>query len=94
MKKSRVLLCTSLVFASVQAVQVAPLFKDTSSRETVVSHNPAVQLGAPNRDSSIYHTRWRLGRRFPQWHDQKKPSHWKQGVLKRRNGKKIPAQNT
>ncbi len=62
---------------SLNAVKLCAPFQDTSTHERVVSNNPAVQLGAPTRDSSIYHTSWRAGRRRARWYDQHMRGQWR-----------------
>ena len=71
-----IMLCVTFAY-TVEAVKVQPLFQDTSRRERVVSHNPAVQLGAPTRESSVYHTKWRYGRNRVRWHDQQRKAQWR-----------------
>ena len=64
---------------TLNAVVICAPFADRTGQEKVVSNNPAVQLGAPNRDSTTYQTTWR-GKGRAHWHDmQRRKSQWRKG---------------
>ncbi len=79
---------------SLNAVKLCAPFQDASTHERVVSNNPAVQLGAPTRDSNIYHTSWRAGRRRARWHDQHIRGQWRRGTQSRQRGNRSMQKRT